>query len=203
VETTGASRERQRLIRKLESIADLTAEEKQALLALPMTVKELDSHVDVVREHDRPSACCLILEGFLCRYKDLPEGRRQILSFHTPGDIPDLQSLHLKVMDHNLATLVASTVAFIQHDVLYRICDRYPGIARVLWRDTLIDAAIFREWMANLGRRNAKERITHLLCEMALRSKAVGLAKDHSYPFPVTQAELAEVLRKVLSAEPG
>src|SRR5215204_7200938 len=106
------------LIRKLETIVDLSDEERDAVLRLPLTVRALKPDQDIVRDQDRPSQCCAILDGFACRYKTLADGKRQILSFHIPGDIPDLQSLHLGVMDHNLGTLVASTVAFIAHDVV-------------------------------------------------------------------------------------
>jgi CRP-like cAMP-binding protein len=103
------------LIRKLESIAPVHEDEKAAIIALPMTVKRLNKEQDIVREHDRPSRCCLVLDGFLYRYKILPSGKRQIFAFYIPGDIPDLQSLHLETMDHNLASLTPSKVAFITH----------------------------------------------------------------------------------------
>jgi CRP-like cAMP-binding protein len=98
--------ERQRLVLKLESIADLTGDEKQALLGLPMIVKMVAADHDIVSVGDNPSHCCLLLDGWACRYKMLPDGGRQIMSFHTPGDIPDLQSLYLNTMDHSLGTLV-------------------------------------------------------------------------------------------------
>jgi len=181
-----------RLIRKLESIATLSDEEKRTLCDLPLRLNAIDRDQDIVREGDRPHECCLILDGFVCRYMMLDNGRRQILSFHTPGDIPDLQSLHLKVMDHSIGALVASNVAFIPHKSLNELNARYPRIASILWRDTLIDAAIFRLWMVGLGRKSAHERIAHLLCELQMRFKAVGLTVDHSYKLPVTQSELAD-----------
>ena len=112
-------------------------------------VRELKADADIVRDQDRPSQCCAILEGFACRYKLLPGGRRQIMSFHIPGDIPDLQSLHLEVMDHSLATVVPSKVAFIPHEAVRTFLGAHPRIADVFWRDTLIDAAVFREWVVN------------------------------------------------------
>src|SRR5215218_8555187 len=108
-----------KLIVKLETIAKLTEEDKAAVMALPLTVRELGADVDIVRDGDRPSTCCLVLTGFTCRYKLTWEGKRQIMSFHIPGDIPDLQSLHLEVMDHSLATLTQSQVAFIPHQSLH------------------------------------------------------------------------------------
>jgi CRP-like cAMP-binding protein len=182
----------QPLIRKLESIAPVSDDERQAILSLPMTVRDLKADQDIVRDQDRPSQCCLMLEGFACRYKVLPGGKRQIFSFHIPGDIPDLLSLHLEVMDHSLGTLVPSKVAFIPHETMRGFIRAQPRIGEVFWRETLIDAAIFREWVANVGRREAYERLAHLFCELFVRVSSVGLNHDNSYAMPITQAELAD-----------
>ncbi len=182
------------LVRKLESIADLSAEEREAILGLPLRTQALQAKQDIVREGDRPSQCCLILNGWACRYKLLGEGRRQILSLHIPGDVPDLQSLHLHTMDHSLGTLTKATLAFIPHDALRALTVRFPNVAAVLWRDTLIDAATFREWMTGMGRRDAYERIAHLFCELYLKQEAVGLATEHRCQIPLTQIELSDAL---------
>jgi CRP-like cAMP-binding protein len=193
-QTLAALPERSRLIRKLQSIAHLSEEEQQALLNLPVTVKNVAADQDIVRDKDRPNQCCLLLEGFVARYKLLDGGKRQIMAFHTPGDIPDLQSLHLKVMDHSIGTLVSSKLAFIPHASIRALIRRHPILGDALWRDTLVDAAIFREWMVGLGRREAYARVAHLMCELLVRFKAVGLATDHAYELPLTQAELGDAL---------
>jgi CRP-like cAMP-binding protein len=181
-----------RLVRKLESIADLSDDDRRALLDLPVIVRDVDDNQTIVHDGDRPTSCCLILDGFTCRYKLLSDGKRQIMAFHTPGDIPDLQSLFLDVMDHNIGTLAPSRVAFIPHASVRAVIERHPGLAAALWKDTLIDAAIFREWMVGLGRRTAYQQIAHVLCELQMRLQAVGLTTGHSYQLPVTQAELAD-----------
>jgi CRP-like cAMP-binding protein len=182
------------LLRKLESVASVSAEEKAAVLDLPVTVRQMRADHDIVRERDRPTQCCLVLDGWLCRYKILESGTRQIFSFHIAGDIPDLQSLHLKTMDHNLGSLVQSTVAFIQHDSLKALAKDFPHICNVLWRDTLIDAAIFREWMVGMGRRDAPSRIAHLLCELFTKLRAVGLTRGFTCDFPITQSVMGDAL---------
>jgi CRP-like cAMP-binding protein len=182
------------LLRKLESVASLSPEEKAAVLDLPITVRQMRADHDIVRERDRPTQSCLVLDGWLCRYKILETGARQIFSFHVAGDIPDLQSLHLRTMDHNLGSLVQSTVAFIPHESVRNLAKDFPHICNVLWRDTLIDAAIFREWMVGMGRRDAPSRIAHLLCELFVKLRAVGLTKDHSCHFPITQSVLGDAL---------
>jgi CRP-like cAMP-binding protein len=182
------------LIRKLESIAPVQEDEKAAIVALPVTLKKLKKEQDIVREHDRPSQCCLVIEGFLFRYKVVPSGKRQILSFYIPGDIPDLQSLHLERMDHNIASLGPSKVAFIEHETLRAFLHAHPRIGDVFWRDTLIDAAVFREWMVGLARRDAYARIAHLFCEFFVRLRAVGLTEAEGYGLPITQAVLGDAL---------
>ena len=180
------------LIRKLESVTHLSNEGRKAIENLPVRVRTLSARQDIVRDGDLATQCCLVLEGWAYRYKLLTEGRRQIFSFHIAGDIPDLQSLHIPLMDHNLATMTQATVAFIPHESMYALTARYPTIAAALWRDTLIDAAIFREWLIAMGRRPAFEHLAHLFCELYLKQEAVGLAGDHRCPLPVTQNDLAD-----------
>ncbi|WP_426954148.1 Crp/Fnr family transcriptional regulator [Muricoccus radiodurans] len=183
-----------RLLLRLESIADLTAEERQAVLDLPLVVRSYDAGSDIVRDHDRPHECCLLLEGYAIRHKLLPDGRRQIMAFHIPGDIPDLESLHLHILDNSVGALTPVRAAFIPHRAIREATQRHPGLLHAFWRQTLIDAAVFREWMIGMGRRTAHERIAHLICEMLLRLEAVGLAPEGTYLFPATQNELGDAL---------
>ena len=182
------------LIRRLESIAELSDDDRAALAELPLVPRTVAADVDILREGDRPSECCLIIEGFVARYQTTEEGARQILSFHIPGEMPDLQSLYLRVIDDNLGTLVPTRAAFIPHHALLELFEARPNLASLFWRKTLIDAAIFRRWILNLGRREAYGRMAHLFCELFVRLKAVGLADDHTIELPVTQAELGEAL---------
>ena len=182
------------LIRKLESIFRLTDDERQALKDLPMQVVALKENQDIVRVGDRPSRSCLILSGLTCTYKLTGDGKRQIHNFHIPGDIPDLQSLHLEVLDNSLGTLTPCSVGFITHEVLDKLFERHYRIAKAFWRETLIDGAIFREWMTSIGQREAYPRIAHLLCEMLVRLRAVGLVNGHSCSWPITQTEIGDAL---------
>ncbi|MFL5022677.1 MAG: Crp/Fnr family transcriptional regulator, partial [Microvirga sp.] len=147
------------LIRKMESVFTLTEDERQVLETLPMQVMVIKDDQDIVRMGDRPSRSCLILSGFAATYKVTAGGKRQIVSFAIAGDIPDLQSLHLKTLDTSIATISTCRVGFIQHEALRDICLRYPRIGAALWRETLIDAAIFREWVMNVGQREAYQRM--------------------------------------------
>jgi CRP-like cAMP-binding protein len=182
------------LLRKLESIATLSDAERWAVERLPVRISVLEARQDIVRDGDKPSHCCLVVDGWVCRYKLLSQGKRQIVSFHIAGDTPDLQSLHLHTMDHSLATVTNATLAFIPHEIMRDLTVQHPNLAALLWRDTLIDAAIFREWLASIGRRSAFGHLAHLFCEMYLKQQAVGLAEGYRCPMPVKQVDLADAL---------
>jgi CRP-like cAMP-binding protein len=159
---------------------------------MPTTVRSYRADQDVVREGDRPSQCCLLLDGFLYRHKIANGSTRQIMSFHVPGDIPDLHSLHLGRMDHNLTSLGPAVVAFIPHSYFNEVLPRSQGLTHALWRETLVDAAVFREWLANVGAREAIGRVAHLLCEIKVRLEAVGLVCDDTFTLPARQTDVAD-----------
>ena len=182
------------LLRKIDPHGLLRPEERAALLSLPLQLATLDASQDIVRAGDRPTRSCLLIEGFLCAWKMVGSGERQIASLYVPGDIPDLQSLHLEVMDIGFSVLGRAQVGFIRHEALDALCVSYPRISAALWRTTLIDAAIYRDWVANVGQRPAEARAAHLICEVVVRLKAVGLAADYSCEFPLTQSDLGDAL---------
>ncbi len=182
------------LIRKLESIFPLNDDERRALENLPMQVTVIRADQDIVREGDRPSRSCLILSGFACTYKVTRDGKRQIVSFNLPGDIPDLQSLHLKVLDNSIGTISPCSIGFVSHETLRDLCIGHPRITAGLWRETLVDASIFREWMMNVGRREGSSRMAHVLCELVVRLRAVGLVENNACDLPITQNEFADAL---------
>lgn len=136
----------------------------------------------------------LLLDGFVCRYKDLSQGQRQITELHVPGDFVDLHSFTLKHLDHAILTLTPCRVAEMSHTRLEEITARFPHLARVYWFTTNLDAAIHREWEVSLGRRMAVQRTAHLFCELQVRLGIVGLADESGYALPITQAVLAECL---------
>src|SRR4051812_46648686 len=176
------------LLSKLQSIINLTEAEQRSVLALPMRIREIGKGQDIAREGDRPSQCCVVLDGFTFRYRLVEDGQRQIFSFQVRGDMPDLQSLHLEVMDHNIATLSLSTLGFILHADVVDLGTEHPRLAAAMWRETLIEASIFREWMTGLGRRPARTTIAHFICEIIMRLAAVGLADVHGGGFPTSHS---------------
>jgi len=182
------------LITKLTVSNRLDSDDIRALQNLRIQERRLGPRQAVVRDGDRPTECCLLAEGFAFRSKATVDGERQVMSVHIAGEIPDLQSLHLKVMDHDLVTITPCTLGFIAHDEIKRLNHERPNIADAMWRETLIDAAIFREWIVNLGKREALPRTAHLLVELHKRLMSIGYTRDGLFALPVTQADLGDCL---------
>ena len=180
------------LVRKLDVDAKLSDDDRKVIAATPMTLKRFSTDEELLREGAPTSECIFVVEGIVCRYKSRPDGQRQIVSFHIQGDIPDLQSLYLKTMDHSVSSVTPCRVAYISHDAIRALIKRHPHINEVLWRETLIDGSISREWVLNVGRRPALVRLAHLLCELMIKHEAVGLTDGGKCHLPLTQMELAD-----------
>jgi CRP-like cAMP-binding protein len=180
-----------RIIRRCEAASPLSHDEKSAIGS---RLAVIGADEAIVREGDRPTHSCLLLAGTACSYKVVVEGKRQIVSFHIAGDAPDLQSLNLAVLDFGISAIAPCNVAFVPHQAIRDLCARYPRVANAFWRITLVEAAIFREWMTGIGRRPAVSRMAHLFCELFVRSSMVGLVHDRTINFPVTQNEIGDAI---------
>jgi CRP-like cAMP-binding protein len=182
-----------RLVENLARHGALTPEDREAILALPVTPRRFGAGDDLVVEGDTPSQSRVLMSGQAFRHRTLPDGRRQIMAFHIPGDMCDAEGL-LLTMDHTVTALSSCEVAFIPHVAIDALLDAHPRVMRALWRTNLIDNAISREWMMGMGRRSAKARIAHLFCEVFLRMRAAGLVEKDRCRFPVTQTHLSDAL---------
>jgi CRP-like cAMP-binding protein len=182
------------LVERLYSSSTPSSEDIEAIRSLPLFIKQVEAHHFVVREGERPTHCCLVAAGFCVRTKTTGDGKRQILSIHIPGEIPDLQSLHLAVMDHDLVTLTPATLGFIEHHTLREMLRRHPSLADLFWRDTLIDAAMFREWIVNVGQRPAPSRLAHVVAELHERLKSIKQIDGNTFEMPLTQEQIGEAL---------
>ncbi len=181
------------LLRRVRAYDPIQAEDVEAINALPITVKEFAANQTIVHDGERPTHCCLVADGFCMRSKTISSGRRQILSIHIPGEIPDLQSLFLEVMDHDLSTLTPSTLGFIRHETLRGLHRRQPDVAEMFWRDSLIDAAMFRDWIVNVGQRPAPAGLAHVIVELRERLKVIGRG-GKGLEMPLTQEQIGEAL---------
>ncbi|MCL6678702.1 Crp/Fnr family transcriptional regulator [Sphingomonas sp. RG327] len=170
----------------------LSENDKAALRSLPWTVKRYPREAYLAREGEPTKICMVLLEGFALRQKLVSDGSRQIISFHIPGDFLDIQNCMLEVADHNVQSLGRSVVAAVPKEALGALMAENAGIRRAIWLDSLIDSAIFREWVVNVGRRDARGRIAHLLCELAARLRAAGLCSGPTCDFPMTQEQIAD-----------
>lgn len=188
------SPEHGRLIVKLESIARLEAHDREAIAALPLRKRSVEAGVDIVAHGAIPTECSFVIDGLLCRYALTGEGNRQIVSFHIPGDLPDRDSLHMAALDHSVGSLSAARIAFIPHAALYRLVETHPNIALAFWRDAVAEGGVYRQWLTSIGRRTAKQRLAHVICETFARMEAVGQADSGQFHFPVTQGQLGDAL---------
>jgi CRP-like cAMP-binding protein len=180
------------MLRKFELRAPLDESDRKALLALPYRTQVMEPASYVVREGEQSDRSCLILSGFAVRHKVTVEGSRQILSVHIPGDFVDLEAALLDVADHNVQALTRCEMAVVPRDAVRALIVSHPRVAMAMWVATLIDSSIFREAMVNVGRRDARSRIAHLLCEIACRLEVAGMAEDYGFELPMTQEQLAD-----------
>jgi CRP-like cAMP-binding protein len=181
------------LLLKLRVRDVVGGEEEEVLRA---SVGEIRSHPagrTLVRSGTTLSASTLLIEGIVCRYKDLADGQRQIMELHVAGDFVDLHGFLLKRLDHNIGAITPVRVALVPHDAIRGITETHPHLGRMLWFSTLLDAAIHREKILSIGRRSAVARIAQILCELLVRLRLVGLADEKGYALPLTQADLADV----------
>lgn len=180
------------LVRRWSKHSDLTPNDRDALLDLPFTRKRFGKDAYMVREGERTVECSLLLRGFAFRQKLLRNGSRQIISIHIPTEFVDLQNGVLGTADHNVQSLDGSEAAIVPRGPLLDLADKSPGIRLAMWIDTLLDASIFREWVVNVGRRDSRARIAHLLCELVVRLKKIGAGDGKVFDFPLTQEQLAD-----------
>lgn len=182
------------LIRKLEGFAPLSDTDRATLTRISAKPRQVAAGKDLVREGDAPVGVFLVMDGMACRHKLRATGARQIMAYLVPGDLCDLDVALLSQMDHTITTLSPCSVVCLSPETVADLLANHPQIARALRIAQLIDEATLREWLVNVGRRAAPERLAHLLCEMLLRLRAVGHASKDAYALPVTQTELADTL---------
>lgn len=176
---------------RLTARSILSDEEKQAILNLPAHPVQVRAKQDFVHINEVTSYSCLVVSGLVARIGQTAAGARQITALHIPGDMPDLSSTVRPVGVGGLTALCDSTILRVPHAAIRELMARYPAIAEAFWRDTMLDSAILVQWVINVGRRDARTRLAHILCEMSIRygPDRQVLAE---YDFPITQEQLGD-----------
>lgn len=184
--------ERNALLAKLETVANLGEDGKASLATLCHDTRTIAAKQHIIHEGDRPEQVHLIVDGWAARYKQLPDGSRQIVAFLIPGDFCDLHVAVLGHMDHAIVAITQCRVAFIPGLEIDELTSNHNGLTKALWWSTLVDEAVLRSWIVNNGRRDAYQRIAHLICELHLRLQLIGLVVQGQFHLPLTQEEFAD-----------
>lgn len=182
------------LIRKLEHGALLTDEDRAVLEVISRKSRHIPTNSDIITEGMRPVAVNLVMRGFACRYKLLPDGKRQITAFLVPGDFCDLNVSLLGEMDHTIGTGWGCDIVEIPRATIDELIQNHPRIRRALEWSTLVDEATLRAWLVSMGQRSADKQMAHLICELLVRLQAVGYADADSFDFPLSQTDIGDTL---------
>jgi CRP-like cAMP-binding protein len=182
------------ITRKLCEHSRLDEDDIAALRSLTHQSRDLRPNEDLIRQGDKPMVSALVTNGMVARYHVLRSGQRQYLSFHMTGDLPDAQSLFIERMDHAVCAVGEATLVLIPHEEICAMFEQRPSVGFAIWRETLIDAAIFREAITNNSSRPVVARMAHLFCELYYRARAVGLTKPGACRLPLHQGQIGETL---------
>ena len=182
------------LVRNLELRSPLSAEDREAVLSLPYVLRTLEAATYTIREAEAPKHCAVLISGFAFRQKLTGSGDRQIVALHLPGDALDFQNLFLDVSDHSVQMLTRGEIAQLNMADLQVLVRERPAVGHAVLVKILVEASIFREWVVNVGRRDAKMRVAHLLCELGVRLDVEELSNEYRYELPMTQEQLADAV---------
>lgn len=183
-----------RFVNKLSRLAELTDDDIAALEAITSQPRRYAARWDLIREGDEPGPMFVVLEGWACRYKILPNGTRQIMAFLMPGDACDLHIKLLAEMDHGIQAITPAMVATVTRNEMQELMVGHPNVSSAMYSAQLIDEGVMRAWIVSMGRRSSTERVAHLICELYLRARNIGLTTDDVFALPVSQLVLADAL---------
>jgi CRP-like cAMP-binding protein len=182
------------LVRHLGLFGSLSDGDKDALMSVKGEVRDLEAGEDVLTDGERPTYSVVVIAGLLQRYTLAPDRKRQIHSFYLSTDTPSLEAIHIGVMDNNLGALTPSRVGLVPLPELHRIMDLRPNVLGLIWRETLVQAAILRAWLMRNSRLLPDGKMAHLFCEIMTRAKAAGFVPDDTCDLPVTHEDIGDAL---------
>jgi CRP-like cAMP-binding protein len=182
------------LVAKLSQFAPLSDKDVGLLEMLCLPEERFGAGANIVVEGETPRSAFVLTRGMACRYRLMPDGRRQILTILIAGDFFDLHGFLLQAMDHSVATIGPTRIAAIGREAVIDIIANHPRIGAALWWSAMQEEAMLRERIVALGRRSARGRVAYLLCELVWRQRAIGMAEDHAIRLPFTQTDLADML---------
>jgi CRP-like cAMP-binding protein len=183
-----------RFVDKLCGFGKLSARDIAALTRATSKERKVAAKHDLIREGDRPGPVFVMLDGWACRYKILPSGLRQILGYLMPGDSCDLHIGLLAEMDHSIQTITPASYATIDRLEMDELLDRHPAVAKAIYIAQLVDEGTMRSWITSMGRRASIERVAHLMCELYIRARNIGLTSEPTFALPLSQLMLADSL---------
>jgi CRP-like cAMP-binding protein len=182
------------LVKTLARHSTLSMNDEHAIRRLHPRLRKVEKGADIVRQGDRQHVAVMVIIGMLARYHTMPSGDRQYLSLHIAGDLPDVQSLFLGIMDHSLCAIDEAQIGSFPHSEILALVKRAPSAGLAFWRHTLIDGAIFRQAITSNGARSAVARVAHLFYEQFTRARAVGTVSRWSCPLPLNQTQIGQLL---------
>jgi CRP-like cAMP-binding protein len=184
----------EQFIHKLGRRDDLSEAERDALRGLDVRIRDIEPGRDIIAYGAHVDVSSLLLFGLSGRYSALAVGRRQFTEISVPGDFIDLHGFVMKQLDHGVQAFSACRILEAPHEQLRRLTERHPHLMRMLWLETVVDAAVHRQWLMSIGLQNGPARLAHLVCELYLRLEAVELAYDHRMDLALTQRDLGDIL---------
>lgn len=182
------------LTNKLRGFASIPPADAALLEAACGTWRDHPPRHDLIRQGDPPGPLFVMLSGWACRYTVLPDGSRQITAFLMPGDCCDLHTSILNQMDHTIATLSPARVASVSRRRFGELLDDSPALLKAFWWSQLVDEGTLRAWIVSMGRRGSVERVAHLMCELWVRARNIGLTRGDRLELPLTQVMLGDAL---------
>jgi CRP-like cAMP-binding protein len=182
------------LVDKLSAYLPLSQSEVSFLRDLHGSRRQIYRRRDIIAQGHPYQSVFILCSGFVWRYKILPDGKRQLLSFGLPGDLIGFPASFFENAVNATGGLTDVVVATVPFAALYDLFARFPRVAIALYWMAAREAAIYGEHIIDIGRRSAYERLAHLILELLTRLRAAGLAEERSYVLPLTQELIADVL---------